>query len=79
VPGQEERASPPPLKVMIADSVAGPGENGASYQHRQQLQHPRDEREREEGKMNEGNRLCSTWPMNTVSKPFFFLVPFPFY
>jgi len=28
VPGQEERASPPPLKVMIADSVAGPGENG---------------------------------------------------
>ena len=27
-PGQEERASPPLLKVITADSAAGPGENG---------------------------------------------------
>ena len=27
-PRQEERASPPPLKVMTADFVAGLGENG---------------------------------------------------
>ena len=27
-PGQEERASPPLLKIITADSAAGPGENG---------------------------------------------------
>jgi hypothetical protein len=26
-PGQEDRASPPPLKVMTAESAAGPGAN----------------------------------------------------